>query len=68
MELAPLTGLADAIVDLVSTGSTLKANYLVAVEQIMPISSRLVVNRAALKLKRDAIQPLLDAFKRAVNK
>ncbi len=68
MELAPLTGLADAIVDLVSTGSTLKANHLVAVEQIMPISSRLIVNRAALKLKRDAIQPLLDAFERAVIK
>lgn len=66
MELAPLTGLADAIVDLVSTGSTLKANHLVAVEQIMPISSYLVVNRAALKLRRDAIQPLLDAFERAV--
>ena len=68
MELAPLTGLADAIVDLVSTGATLKANHLVAVEQIMPISSRLVVNRAALKLKRDAIQPLLDAFARAIKK
>ena len=68
MELAPLTGLADAIVDLVSTGSTLKANRLVAVEHIMPISSRLVVNRAALKLKPDAIQPLLDAFARAVKK
>ena len=66
MELAPLTGLADAIVDLVSTGSTLKANHLVAVEQIMAISSRLVVNRAALKLKRDAIQPLLEAFERAI--
>ena len=68
MELAPLTGLADAIVDLVSTGATLKANHLVAVEQIMSISSRLVVNRAALKLKRDAIQPLLDAFARAIKK
>ena len=68
MELAPLTGLADAIVDLVSTGNTLKANHLVAVEQIMPISSYLVVNRAALKLNRDAIQPLLDAFERAVKK
>ena len=66
MELAPLTGLADAIVDLVSTGSTLKANHLVAVEQIMAISSRLVVNRAALKLKRESIQPLLEAFGRAV--
>ncbi|MCY7389803.1 MAG: ATP phosphoribosyltransferase [Burkholderiales bacterium] len=68
MELAPLTGLADAIVDLVTTGSTLKANHLVAVEQIMPISSRLIVNRAALKLKREALQPLLDAFERAVKK
>ncbi len=68
MELAPLTGLADAIVDLVSTGSTLKANHLVAVEQIMAISSRLVVNRAALKLKRDAIQPLLEAFERAIKR
>jgi len=66
MELAPLTGLADVIVDLVSTGSTLKANDLVAVEDIMPISSRLVVNPAALKLKRSAVQPLLDALARAV--
>ena len=65
MELAPITGLADAIVDLVSSGNTLKANHLVAVEDIMPISSRLIVNRAALKLKRDAIQPLIDAFARA---
>jgi ATP phosphoribosyltransferase len=65
MELAPLTGLADAIVDLVSTGNTLKANHLVAVEDIMPISSRLIVNRAALKLKRESIQPMIDAFARA---
>jgi ATP phosphoribosyltransferase len=66
MELAPLVGLADAIVDLVSTGSTLKANNLVAVEEIMPISSRLVVNQAALKLKRELIRPLLDIFAGAV--
>ncbi len=66
MELAPLVGLADAIVDLVSTGSTLKANNLVAVEEIVPISSRLVVNRAALKLKRDSLQPIIDAFAKAV--
>lgn len=66
MELAPLVGLADAIVDLVSTGSTLKANHLRAVEEIMPISSRLIVNQAALKLKRNAIQPILDAFAQAV--
>ena len=68
MELAPLTGLADAIVDVVSTGNTLKANHLVAVEQIMAISSCLIVNRAALKLKRESIQPLLDAFTQAVKK
>jgi ATP phosphoribosyltransferase len=66
MELAPLTGLADAIVDLVSTGSTLKANHLVEVEKIMDISSRLVVNQAALKLKREPIRALIDAFERAV--
>ena len=64
MELAPLVGLADAIVDLVSTGNTLKANDLVAVEDIMPISSRLVVNPGALKMKRDVVQPLLDALAR----
>lgn len=67
MELAPLTGLADAIVDLVSTGGTLKANNLVAVEEVGPISSRLIVNQAALKLKREAIQPLIDAFARVVS-
>lgn len=67
MELAPLTGLADAIVDLVSTGSTLKANRLVEVEHIMEISSRLVVNQAALKLKRDALRQLIDAFASATN-
>ena len=68
MELAPLVGLADAIVDLVSSGNTLKANNLVAVEEIMQISSRLVVNQAALKLKHAAIQPLLDQFAAAVGK
>ena len=66
MELAPLVGLADAIVDLVSTGSTLKANNLVAVEEVAQISSRLIVNPAALKLKRKAMQPILDAFAKAV--
>jgi len=65
MELAPLVGLSDAIVDLVSTGSTLKANHLVEVEHIMDISSRLVVNQAALKLKRDRLQPIIDAFEQA---
>ncbi|MGE5740045.1 MAG: ATP phosphoribosyltransferase [Betaproteobacteria bacterium] len=62
MELAPLAGLADAIVDLVSTGQTLQANDLVAVEEIMPISARLIVNPGALKLKRDVVKPLLDAL------
>jgi len=66
MELAPLTGLADAIVDLVSTGSTLKANHLVEVEEIMKISSRLVVNQAALKLKREPIRQLIDSFANAI--
>jgi ATP phosphoribosyltransferase len=66
MELAPLTGLADAIVDVVSTGATLKANHLKEVEFIMDISSRLVVNQAAIKLKYDQMRPILDAFERAV--
>ena len=65
MELAPLVGLSDAIVDLVSTGGTLRANNLVAVEDIMPISSRLVVNQAAMKTRAAQLQPLLDAFERA---
>ncbi len=68
MELAPLVGLAEAIVDLVSSGTTLKANHLKAVEEIMPISSRLIVNQAALKLKRSVVQPILDAFSEAVGK
>jgi ATP phosphoribosyltransferase len=66
MELAPLVGLADAIVDLVSTGNTLKANHLVEVDHIMDISSRLVVNQAALKLKQAPIRQIIDAFASAV--
>ena len=66
MELAPLVGLADAIVDLVSTGGTLRANNLEEVEDIMPISSRLIVNQASLKLKRELLQPVLDAFAGAI--
>ncbi len=65
MELAPLVGLSDAIVDVVSSGGTLRANNLVEVEHIMDISARLVVNQAALKLKRERLQPILDAFERA---
>ncbi len=67
MELAPLTGMADAIVDLVSTGSTLKANKLIEVEQIMEISSRLVVNQTSLKTKQAVLKPILAAFEKAVS-
>jgi ATP phosphoribosyltransferase len=66
MELAPLAGLAEAIVDLVSSGATLKANNLVEVEHIMDISSRLVVNQAALKMKRELLQPVIDAIAGAI--
>jgi len=62
MELAPLVGLADAIVDLVSTGNTLRANNLVEVESITDISARLIVNQASYKRKRTAIKKLLDAW------
>jgi ATP phosphoribosyltransferase len=67
MELAPLAGLADAIVDLVSSGGTLKANNLVEVEDIMPISSRLVVNQASLKMKRGLLQPVIHSFESALS-
>ncbi len=67
MELAPLAGLADAIVDLVSSGGTLKANNLVEVEDIMPISSRLVVNQASLKMKRGLLQPVIDSIESAIS-
>ena len=67
MELAPLVGLADAIVDVVSTGSTLKANNLVAVEEIMPISARLIVNQAALKMRQAALAPLIGALETAAS-
>ncbi|HMY91433.1 MAG TPA: ATP phosphoribosyltransferase, partial [Nitrosomonas sp.] len=66
MELAPLVGLADAIVDLVSSGNTLKANHLKAVEEIRPISARLIINQAALKLKRATIQPMLESFESVI--
>jgi ATP phosphoribosyltransferase len=65
MELAPLVDLADAIVDLVSSGKTLRANKLAPVEEIMPVSARLVVNQAALKTRRAELQPLIEAFARA---
>ena len=65
MELAPLVGLADAIVDLVDTGSTLHANRLKAVEEILAVSSRLIVNPASMKVKRAQVLPLIEAFERA---
>ncbi len=65
MELAPLVGLADAIVDLVDTGSTLRANRLKAVEEILAVSSRLIVNPASLKVKRAEVLPIVEAFERA---
>ncbi len=68
MELGPLVGLSDAIVDLVSTGNTLKANHLVEVEHIMDISSHLVVNQAALKLKQARLRRIIDAFASAIRK
>lgn len=68
MELAPIMGLADAIVDLVSSGRTLRANKLAAVEEIMPVSARLIVNPAALKTRRAALQPIIDAFAKAAAK
>lgn len=67
MELAPLVGLADAIVDLVSSGNTLRANKLRVVEEIAPVSSRLIVNQVALKLQRAALQPLIDSIARAAD-
>ncbi len=68
MELAPLVGLADAIVDLVSSGRTLKANSLLPVEEIMPVSARLIVNQAALKTRRAELQPLIEAFSRVAKR
>jgi len=65
MELAPLVGLADAIVDLVDTGSTLRANRLKAVEEILAVSSRLIVNPASMKVKRAEVLPLIEAFEKA---
>ena len=62
MELAPLVGLADQIVDLVATGNTLRANGLVEIEKICDVSSRLVVNKASMKMKHAALRQLLDAF------
>lgn len=66
MELGPLVGLADAIVDLVSTGGTLRANNLKAVEEVGAVSSRLIINQASLKLNRARLQPIIDDIAKAV--
>ncbi|WP_428355486.1 ATP phosphoribosyltransferase [Methyloprofundus sp.] len=66
MELAPIVGLADCIVDVVDTGNTLRANGLEPRELIMNISSRLVVNKASMKMKHQIIQPLLDQFEKTL--
>jgi ATP phosphoribosyltransferase len=66
MELAPVLGLADQIVDLVDTGNTLKANGLVSVETIMDISSRLIVNKGAMKMKKDLIKPMIEKLTEVV--
>jgi ATP phosphoribosyltransferase len=66
MELAPLLGLADAIVDLVASGNTLKANKLIPVEEIAAISARLIVNPVALKINRERVKPIIDAFDAAL--
>ena len=68
MELGPLVGLADAIVDLVSTGATLRANHLIAVEEVGDISSRLIANKASFKLNRVQLMPILEAFSTAIKK
>ena len=66
MELAPIVGLADLIVDLVDTGNTLKANGLAPLELIMNISSRLIINRASLKMKNRAIETLVARIEQAI--
>ncbi len=66
MELAPVLGLADQIVDLVDTGNTLKANGLVEVETITDISSRLIVNKGAMKMKNDLIKPMIEKLTEVV--
>jgi ATP phosphoribosyltransferase len=66
MELGPVLGLSDWIVDLVDTGNTLKANGLVTLEHIADISSRLIVNKAAMKMKNVVIKPILDQLSEIV--
>ncbi|MFQ5781119.1 MAG: ATP phosphoribosyltransferase, partial [Nitrospiria bacterium] len=67
IELAPLVGLADQIVDLSSSGETLRAHHLSVVDQIAQCSARLIVNRASLKLKYPAVQEMIDTIQKALN-
>ena len=67
MEIAPLVNLADCIVDLVDTGGTLAANGLVEVEQVCPISSRLIVNKASMKMKHQRMKAFIDGMAGAVS-
>jgi ATP phosphoribosyltransferase len=66
MELAPIVGMSDIIVDLVSSGKTLEANNLIALEKISDISSRLIINQASLKIKRAQLKPLIENFSKVV--
>ena len=68
VELAPLLGLSDAIVDIVETGSTLKENGLQVIEEITPISARLIVNTASMKLRKEEIEALLSQMEAALSK
>ena len=68
MELAPLVGLSDLIVDVVDTGNTLKANGLMPLESIADISSRLVVNKASMKRKHARVQSFIDQIAEAVRR
>jgi len=66
MELAPIVGMSDVIVDLVSSGKTLEANNLIAYEKISDVSSRLIINQASLKTKRNKLKPLIENFSNVV--
>jgi ATP phosphoribosyltransferase len=68
MELAPIVGLADVIVDLVDTGNTLKANGLKPLEHIADISSRMIVNKASMKMKHRAVNQLIEELRGAVER
>jgi ATP phosphoribosyltransferase len=63
IELAPLVGLSDFVVDLVSTGQTLRQNNLVEIEDVMHVTARLVVNPASMKIKADRLVPVIDAIR-----